>query len=355
MGALVNELHERDLVDEVQAPPSGAPGRPSPVVTPRADHNVVLAVELLVDTVTVAAVGLGGTRLRTSRRDWATARPTPDQIQSDLAELTGEIVESLPSGTALFGIGVAVPGLVQRDGATIAIAPNLGWTNVCLPPIITQAMGIDAPVSVQNEANLGALAESRRGAAQRRSNVLYVSGEIGVGGGMISSGTLVGGATGFAGEIGHLPVNPDGEPCHCGASGCFETEIGEPRLLRRAGYPADGGRPAIDDLVRRAADGDAAVLAALAEHGRWLGYGLSGLINVLDPGIVVLGALFARVHRHLEPTMRAELDRRVISAIANETRVVASTLGSHSSLLGAAELAWDRALADPTEAPAVRL
>jgi len=157
------------------------------------------------------------------------------------------------------------------------------------------------------EADLGALAELRRGAGIGSEHVLFISGEVGVGGGLIVDGRPLTGFAGYGGEVGHMPVNADGRPCGCGSTGCWETEVGEDALLRRAGRPVDGGREAVDAVLAAAAAGDPEATAAVGEVGRWLGIGLAGLVNVLDPRLVVMGGHFAR----LFPLVREPLEREL--------------------------------------------
>src|SRR5690606_8340626 len=119
------------------------------------------------------------------------------------------------------------------------------WRDVPLGERLSAALSLDVPVELANEADLGALAEHRRGAAMGADAVLYVTGEVGVGGNVLVNGQPLSGAAGYAGEIGHLFVNPDGRRCGCGAIGCWETEIGERAMLARAGRPRNGGREAV--------------------------------------------------------------------------------------------------------------
>ena len=177
------------------------------------------------------------------------------------------------------------------------MAPNLGWRDVPLGERLAQVLGAAVPIAVANDADLGALAELRRGAARGADDVLSSSGEVGVGGGLIVDGRPLTGVAGYGGEVGHMPVNPDGRPCRCGSIGCWETEVGEGALLRRAGHPPEGGRAAVDAVLREAERGSPVALAALAETGRWLGIGLAGLVNVLNPRLVVLGGRLRRSTR----------------------------------------------------------
>ena len=220
------------------------------------------------------------------------------------------------------------------------MAPNLGWVDVPSGTSSPHALGDDVPIRVANEADLGALAEARRGAAVGADHILYLSGEVGVGGGIIVDGEPFIGAAGYGGEVGHMPVNPAGLACRCGSIGCWETEAGSQSLLRRAGRAATGGRDAIDELLAEAEAGSRVALGALEETGRWIGIGLAGLVNLLDPRLVVFGGLFGRIHPFVARIVEAELDRRALAAPRRLVRIVPSKLGVEASLRGAAELRW---------------
>jgi len=170
---------------------------------------------------------------------------------------------------------------------------------------------------------------------------------VGVGGGLISRGEPVTGAAGFAGEVGHVPVNPDGRPCRCGSIGCWETEVGEGALLERSGRSPDGGRDAVDALLADADAGVQSALDALAAEARWLGIGLAGLINVMNPSMVVLGGLLGRVFPYVRDQVLAEIERRALESSRRGVIVVTSALGPDAPLMGAAELAFEAVLADP--------
>ena len=352
IGALVGELSELGFVSEQPSASAGNPGRPSPIVQPLAG-NAVLAFEVLVDSVAVAALGLGGQVLARERRDRPRADMPPDRTVRDLTAMATALHASLPASTRWFGAGVAIAGVV-RDRHTVVFAPNIGWHDVALGQLLTEAFAWDVPVLVGNDADMGALGESRRGAAAGRDDIVYVSGEVGVGGGIVAGGRPLDGTAGYAGEIGHMPVVFDGRPCKCGSSGCWETEVGEEALLRRSARPVDGGRQAVDDLLAAADVGDPAALAALAEHGRWLGYGVAGIVNVFDPELVVLGGLFARIHPYVAEAMTDELSARVFGEVRARTEVLPAGLGVDAPLVGAAEAVWDRVLGDPQAARPVR-
>ena len=348
---LNGELVAADLVVEQRAPSLGGPGRPSPLVRPNRNRAVVLALEINVDSLAAAVVGLGGEVLQVIRVDRPQGHGSVEAIAFDLAQLATELRRARPLGQVV-GVGVAIAGIVRRSDGFVSMAPNLGWRDVPLGERLeavlrAEALIADAPIAVANEADLGALAEHRRGAARGFDDVLFVWGEVGVGGGLIVDGRALTGSAGYGGEIGHLPVNPDGAACRCGSIGCWETEIGEGALLRRAGRPDASGRAAVDALLRDAEAGVPEALAALEETGRWLGIGLGGLVNVFNPRLIVLAGLFGRTYPFVAETIERELDRRALPGSRDLVRVVPARLGLDGPLLGAAELAFEPLLADP--------
>jgi predicted NBD/HSP70 family sugar kinase len=285
--------------------------------------------------------------LHTVRLDRTRDRVSVERTVDDIVDTVREVKRHLSSSCRIIGVGVGIVGIVRRSDDSVVIAPNLGWRDVPFGALLHAALGDATPVALANDADVAALAEVRRGAAIGTDDAVCIWGEVGVGGGLISRGEPVTGAAGFAGEVGHMPVNPDGLPCQCGSSGCWETEIGEGSLLRRTGRPADGGRPAVDAVLRDAYDGVPSVLAALDVEAKWVGFGLSGLINVLNPSMVVLGGLFGRLHPLIARQVGDEIDRRALPSARAHVRVVPSRLGIDAVLLGAAELAFEALLADP--------
>lgn len=344
---LIGELVAADLASEGRAAPLGTPGRPSPLVRLNPDRAVVLALEIAVDSLAVALVAVGGEVLQLERVDLPRGHTSVEQIISDLTDLAEMVLARLPRRDAIVAVGVAVVGVVRRTDGLVSMAPNLGWRDVPLGERLAAALGMDAPVFVANDGDLGALAEARRGAAIGADDVLFISSEVGVGGGLIVDGKPLGGAAGYGGEIGHIPVNPSGSACRCGSVGCWETEVGAWALLRRTGRSPGGGRSAVDEVLQEAESGVPHALAALDDVGRWLGFGLAGLVNVFNPRLVVLGGLFGRIHPFVIETIERELDRRALPGPRGLVRIVPANLGIDASLLGAAELALEPLLADP--------
>ena len=328
-----------------RAVPQGTPGRPSPVVRLVPTGALVLGIEILVDSVAAAIVGLGGEVLEQVRVERRRGHLAVDDVARDLARLAAPMLGD--AGDALVGVGVAVAGVVRHADGLVAMAPNLGWRDVPLGARIEQLLDLGVPVAVANDADLGILAEHRRGAAVGVNDAVFISGEVGVGGGVLTGGELLRGAAGYAGEIGHLPLNPGGNPCRCGSSGCWETVVGEGALLALAGLPPDAGRPGVDAVLRDAAAGVPTAMAALEHVGRWLGIGIAALVNLFNPELVVLGGMHGRILPAVLPVVESEVTRRALPASRAMVRIVPSSLGQDAPLLGAAELAFEPLLADP--------
>ena len=344
---LISEFVAANLIVETRSEPDGLPGRPSPLVQPRRDAAVVLALEIAVDSLAAALVGLDGSTIESLRIDHSRGHSSVEAVTRDLVRLTGRLRNLRRLRPALLGVGVAIVGVVRREDGLVSAAPNLGWRDVPLGARLSLALDLGVPTFVANDADLGALIELRRGAARGADDLLFISGEVGVGGGIMVAGRPLTGVAGYAGEIGHLSVNPVGRRCRCGSIGCWETEIGEEALLRRAGMPSDGGRAAVDRVIADAAAGEKRALAAVNEVGRWLGIGIAGLVNILNPRVVVLGGVFSQLAPFLIGRVEEELERFALAGPRANVRLVPAQLGIDAPLLGAAELAFEAFLADP--------
>jgi len=351
IAALIGELVALGLVDEGPSQAGPGPGRPSLVVLIRPTGAVVLAVELAVDSIAVATIGLGGHIFNQLRVARPREHRSPTETVCDIADLARPILGSLPAGHHFMGVGVAVVGITRRSDGFVHLAPNLGWRDVPLGRLLAAELDTGRPVAVANEADLGALAEHRRGSHADARHLIYVSGEVGIGAGVIQNGEPLLGAAGYAGEAGHMLINPSGRACRCGAIGCWETEAGEAALLRHVGSRArTTGLSILDVLSTRAAAGDATVMAAIAEVGRWLGLGIGNLINLFNPDVVVLGGLYHRFFPYLESAVIDGARSQVLEAPWANVTIVPSSHGVGAPLIGAAELVLSDTVADPARA-----
>jgi predicted NBD/HSP70 family sugar kinase len=345
---LIGELLGLGLVDETPGTATSGPGRPSPVVRVRPAGAVALAVELSVDSIAVATVGLGGKvydKLRVAR---PRGRFSPQETVQDVVRLAAPILESLPADHVLTGVGSGVAGVARRSDGFVHLAPNLGWRNVPVGAMLATELDVRGPVLVANEADLGALAEHRRGKGAGVGHLIYLSGEAGIGAGIIHDGKPMLGAAGYAGEVGHTLINPEGHKCRCGAIGCWETEAGEAALARLAGVPMTvAGLGILETVQSRAASGDPRTLQALTEIGHWLGLGIANLVNIFNPELVVLGGIYQALFPHLDSAVAAGASQRALAAPASAVTITDSALGADAPLIGAAELVFSELIADP--------
>jgi predicted NBD/HSP70 family sugar kinase len=352
IGGLVGELSELGLVAAKGFEVTAGPGRPSPLVEPRPDGAAALVVELTVDCLASAVVGFGGEILAERRLIRPRRSLEPEEAIEEVARQIGSMRRSWER-VPLVGIGVAVAGLTNRLTGTVDFGPNLGWRDVPLGELLLEALvevGVPAGTGIElaNEADLGALAEARRGAGRGVNDLVYVSGEVGIGVGVISGGRPLLGAAGYSAEAGHMLVNPEGAICGCGARGCWETEAGELALLRRAGIePTLVGGEAIGAVLERAADDDPVAIAAIEETGRWLGLGFASLVNLFNPRLVVLGGLYHRLFQPLEAFIREAFRSQALRVSADMVELLVSELGDEALVVGASELVFDQLFEDP--------
>jgi predicted NBD/HSP70 family sugar kinase len=345
IGGLTGELVAAGLVREEAGRAASGGGRPSHVVSPETERVQVLAMDVGVTHLTVARVGLGGVVL--SRRDsrWPGRTPRPGAVATALATAGAALLAEVGADAVVVAAGVAVPGMVRRHDGQVRQAPNLGWRDVPLGHELADALQL--PVAVGNDADLGIRAEHVRGAAAGVEDAVYLSGHSGLGAGIFAGGSPLGGRAGYAGEVGHALVNPDGLPCHCGSTGCWETECGEERLFELAGRPAGGGLAGVHEVVAAASEGDEQARDALLHVATWLGRGTANVVNVLNPEVVIMGGALEAVLVAAGDTVRAEFESTGLAALVQQVRLVEPRLGADSTLLGAAELAFDPLLSDP--------
>jgi predicted NBD/HSP70 family sugar kinase len=335
VAGLVDDLVSGGLVSEVDPLPRTGAGRPATGLALATTGLAGLGLEINVDYLAACVLDLtGGTRmLRVQHRDQRGRRPS--RVLADLARLasaaTGEAAEQQ---LRIAGISVGVPGLVNGDGV-VRMAPNLGWQDVDVAGTLGAALSDGVALSVENEANLAALAELHAHPDPRPSFV-YVSGEIGVGAGLVLEGKLLRGPRGYGGELGHVTIRPDGRPCRCGARGCLEAYTNQEALLRAAGLSTSTVDDPLGLLQSLAASGDSVVLRALEAAGTALGVAAADVVNLVDVDTVVLGGIFAPLTPWLAgPAAREISDRTVTSGWAPVT-IRAAALGTTATVVGAA-------------------
>ncbi|MGW1541632.1 ROK family protein [Streptomyces sp. NPDC002309] len=351
-GAVAAELEALGLI-RVDARPgaaAGSQGRPSHRLALAEDGPVALAAQVHADGFRAALVGLGG-------RIVATA-PGCETVDADPAKVLGSVVEAgaellRETGRRCVGAGLAVPSAVAEP-AGLALNPlHLAWpAGAPVREIFAEcvrAAGIDGPAFAANDVNLAALAEHRHGAGRGARDLLCVAtGHRGVGGALVLDGRLHTGSSGLALEVGHLTVNPEGRPCHCGSRGCLDVEADPLAFLTTAGLepgPEVSLLKQADDLIRHQYADPAVRMATEALIDR-LGLGLAGLVNILNPDRIILGGLHRTLLDADPERLRAVVADRSLWGQSGGVPILACSL-DHNSLVGAAELAWQPALDDP--------
>ncbi|MEU7906695.1 ROK family protein [Actinoplanes sp. NPDC049118] len=334
VSALVDDLVTGGLLTEVEPAPRSGAGRPAVGLTLAPDGPAGLGLEINVDYRAACVVDLAGTvrhRLVEPGDQRLTGPGTAIAALGRLAARARALAEA--DGLTIAGAALAVPGLVTAHGV-VRIAPNLGWQDVAVGDLLG-----DLPVTVDNEANLAALSEL--GTAEPPRDFVYISGEIGIGAGIVLDGALYRGTRGWSGEIGHIPINPDGPACRCGARGCLEQYAGQEAVLRAAGVTT------VEALAGAAADGGTAALTALAAAGGALGMAVAAVVNLLDVKTIVLGGSYASLLPWLREPIAAEAGRRVLTAAWSPVRLHAATFGPDAAMRGAAGSVVRALLDDP--------
>ncbi|MGY1615409.1 ROK family protein [Geodermatophilus sp. SYSU D00691] len=340
---LVDELLAGGLLDEGERIAPVSRGRPA---TPLLPGSSWAALGLQVDAGLLAArvVDLRGRVVAERVEDGDFVGSDPVATLTRLGALTTGLLARSSAGLRLVGAGLALPGIVDADAGVLLRAPNLGWSD--LRPADVLDLPADLVPVLGNEADLAArtVAESAPGRAGAHRDFVYLSGQIGIGGAAVLGGQVMAGTSGWAGEMGHVCVDPDGPACRCGSTGCLEQYAGRSALLAAAGLPRNA-EPG--DLLDRAADGDPAVRRAVDDAARALGVALAGVVNVLDIPTVVLGGHLGELGELLCPRLEEHLARRVLSARWRRPRVDAVVAAPAAGATGAALRALGDVVADP--------
>ncbi len=318
------------------------------------------------DSGFVVGLDLGGTKilsvcldasLSVVDRDYRETK-AEDGPEAVIARMVKSVLAA-SEGRVLRAIGVSAPGPLDIARGIVTEAPNLpGWINIPLQQRIRELLAL--PAWIENDANAAALAENRLGAGRGSRHMVLIAIGTGVGGGLILDGALYHGASGGAGEVGHMIVDPGGAVCGCGRSGCLEAVSAGRALdkaaLRIAAAEPDGAlaRIARDDgeepdariLDLAAAAGDASSIEALTRAGGFLGAGLTNLTNLLNPDVVVIGGSVRKSEIYVRSAVEV-LDREAFAQHRADVRVVQAELGDEAPAIGAALIALENLSPEP--------
>lgn len=333
IGAIVSDLvAARAVRDHKPVADAGRTGRPGRPVSLDGSHVVALGLEVNVDYLAATGLDLaGGVALSTQV---SLAPGDADSAVVALHELARASLAALEAQERrVLGVTLAVPGQVDRATGYVVGAPNLHWHARDVGAELRPALG-SRRLWVDNDANCAASGEASFGVARGVDHVLYLTGTVGIGAGLVVDGRVERGAHGLAGEVGHAPLGDPARACACGRTGCWETAVGLDALVRETGVRLPAGS-ALDPvtvaaLVADLAATDTAVAAGVERLSRSLATGLAVLASTLDPALIVLGGFFVPLGDRLLPVVRARLSE------VSRTEVALSTLGLHAASTGAA-------------------
>ena len=331
VSSIVRDLAAADLV--VTEPGSGRRGT---TVTLAASAGVVAGVDFGHSHVSVAVGDLTGTLLAERRTPLDSGHPSRTGLDAAAALLDEVLADAGVDAGTLRCVGMGLPA-PMTDGIVRSSAILPGWVGVNALDAARERFGLE--VHAENDANLGALAEHRRGVARGHANSVFVKVSSGVGAGIVLDDRLFHGSGGTAGEIGHLTLDESGPVCRCGSRGCLEayTSTGALQAMMQTQLPGAG----VDEIVAAARAGNVSAVRALEDAGLHLGWALASVVNLLNPGLVVVGGDMARAGELLLESARIGLRRHALDAVA-ATPVEASELGERASLVGAVLLAAER-------------
>ncbi len=356
---LVGELIARNIVKEVGLESNGI-GRPSMNLILNPDAGFMIGVEIGVDFINVL-----GTDFSPKEIFHVVDKTSVDLSVDEVLELMNKRINQAVEickrevGGNFLGLAIGVPGLVDYDEGKLLFAPNLKWQNVELKKRLSALY--DAPIIIDNEANLAAFGEYFFGSAYQHPDVLYLSAGVGLGGGILHGSELLRGVNGMAGELGHITVLPDGELCGCGNKGCWETLVSLRALYRYIQeqfgidktselWQKTGGninQLTVEMVITAAQRGDRIAIVALTKVGRYLGIGIASLINSLNPSIVVFGGIMSDAWKFLEPVVLAEIKNRALFWNRENTEIVLAKHGIDACVMGGVATIYQATISQP--------
>lgn len=352
VSSIISSLVEDGFVQETELQGSrvGRPGMDL-VLNPRGGFAV--GVELGVDFISVVTTDFTANILWSQH---AATDPRDGQahiLEQALAVTKVAVDHGLEQGLRPLGIGIAVAGLVDSHQGKLMFAPNLGWRDVPLSGLWTERFRL--PVFVENEANAAAVGEYYFGTARGVENFIFLSAGIGLGGGIMIGGKLFRGKSGYASEVGHMMIDPQGELCGCGKRGCWETLVGPRAVLRRVRKQLQAGatsslkslsngdleKISFEMVCAAAGSGDAVALQVLQEVGQNLGFGIANLLNIFNPELVVLGGALNCASAFLMPVVEKTAHENALELAYQGVHLVPSAFGDEAAVIGAVALVLD--------------
>ncbi len=344
MSLLVQELLDEGWLQDGVSSAAINPGRPSIPLFVDKDRFALIGVEIDVRRLNAVCIDPYGSKIGSLYED-GDFRPLQATLER-VADLVRRLkTRAEQAGRTVLGVGVGVPGPVDLAHGLVKTAPNLGWNNISLHQLLADALPeVSADrIFVDNDANLSAMAEYLFANDRRSSDLLYIRLAYGIGGGVLHDHKLTRGRHGFAGEIGHMTILPNGPKCSCGNAGCAEMLCSfrgiQHALARETGETLE--MPQVQERLDR---GDEATLRVVRRAGTYLGIFAANLVNALDPEVVIVGGLGAALGDALLEPARREMTRRVFGRAHRTVPLLRSEFGLDDCALGAAGFVWHNLL-----------
>jgi len=339
----------QDLIDEGTiyegATGHAARGRRPTMLYVRTQDRLVVAVDIRFSRTFVMLSDFAGTQIALESFETAF---DPHALVVDLTSRIRRLLDAHGARGRCEGVGLVVPGMVERLTGRVLLAPQLGWRDVDVRDALAKGVGL--PVQIENAPMACALAQMWLGQrGNTTDNFVYVTVSDGVGAGIVLNGQLIRGETNSAGEFGHIPLDTNGPQCLCGARGCWEAYTSNQATLSRylgrelvplwgGAVPHPAGGLTIEDLISRARAGDARASEAIVATGHYLGVGIGGIVNALNPSQVFLGGEITGAWDMIQPAVRAGILERALTPAGRKTPVVPEQMGGFPRLRGATAL-----------------
>jgi predicted NBD/HSP70 family sugar kinase len=353
VSSLVNDLLKSGLiverVEEDSAPQSSQVGRPPVLIALSPSAGAAIGIDFGHSHIAVAVADLSHTVLAERWQEIDVDHLAVEGLDTGAELVEAALDEAGVDRDRVVGVGMGLPGPISDENQTVGSTSILpGWVGVNAADEMARRLGM--AVDVENDANLGALAEAVWGAGRGAPDVAYIKASSGIGAGLVIGGRLHRGVGGTAGEIGHTPYREDGAVCRCGNRGCLET-VARTDVITSSVAAGRGGPLTIGDVIDLARAGDPPAQRVIADAGRAIGVGVANLCNLLNPRRVIVGGELSAAGEILLAPLRDSLNRYAIPTAASDVTVVAGELGKRAEVMGALALV----LSDPTKGAAHEL
>lgn len=327
VSSLVNELLEEELIYE-SGPGESSGGRRPVILHFNKVAGYAIGIDIGANYVLSVLTDLKG-NIVLEKNHAVTQTPYPTIMNLVKSMIQSLMTEMPQSRYGVVGIGVGVPGIVNKEG-TVLLAPNLSWKNTNLKLDLEELF--EVPVIVENEANAGAFCEQKFGAGKDYENMVYISAGIGIGVGIFLNRELYQGKNGFSGEMGHMIIDMNGKPCNCGSQGCWEAYASEHALLEQA-------ESSIETVLELAKNHDQTAQDLFKEIGKYLGIGINNIINTFNPDQVIIGNRLALAREWIEEPIKTTIENHTLTHHQNELQLDFSKLEQYSTVLGVSAFA----------------